>query len=88
MRSRLLISGMMTFALGLLLYILEIPLFFAWSIPFMIGGMIMALVSPFLRESEGPLQPPEGYTFCVFCSNLVKLGEERCNHCGGLQPKR
>ncbi len=86
MRSQLLFAGAFAVVVGVLFYVLELPVVFAWSIPLIVGGGLMVLLSPFLKESEGPLTPPEGYRFCVFCSTPVALGTERCGHCGGRQP--
>jgi len=86
MRSQLLVAGAFAVVLGVLFYVLELPVVFAWSFPLIVGGALLMLLSPFLKESEGPLTPPEGYHFCVFCSTLVALGAERCGHCGGRQP--
>ena len=68
-------------------YALRIPFLFFWSIPFAIGGLIMMVASFFLPETEGPVRPPEGHRFCVFCSTPVPVGDERCPHCNGLQPR-
>ena len=86
MRSQLLIAGAFSVGLGILLDVIALPVVSAWSIPLIVGGGLMAVVSPFLKESEGPLAPPEGYRFCAFCSTPVLLSEERCGHCGGRQP--
>jgi hypothetical protein len=87
MRSQLLVGGTMIGLTGLAFFVLQIPFAYFWSIPFMIGGLIMAAVSPFLSESEGPVRPPEGYIFCVFCSVLLPAGTEKCENCGGHQPR-
>lgn len=68
-------------------YLLELPLVYFWSVPFVIGGLLMMGVSYFLDEGAGPVQPPEGYRFCVFCSTPVLMGADRCTHCNGVQPK-
>ncbi len=68
-------------------YVLEIPLVYFWSLPFVIGGAVMSAASWFMSESEGPVEPPEGYRFCAYCSSPVKLESERCSHCNGIQPK-
>jgi hypothetical protein len=73
--------------LGAALYILELPLVFFWSLPFLAGGILMVGASLFLSEGAGPVEPLEGYRFCVFCSAPVKLTAERCATCNGLQPK-
>ena len=58
-----------------------------FSIPFMVGGAVMILVSPLLKPSGLPVLPPEGYRFCIFCSNPVLLTAGRCDRCNGVQPK-
>lgn len=87
MRSQLLVAGVMIMLLGVAFYVLQIPLVYFWSVPFVVGGGLMAVASPFLKESLGPVQAPEGYRFCVFCGTPVKLQDERCAHCSGVQPK-
>jgi len=72
-------------AMGAGFYVLQLPLVFFWSLPFIIGGAIMMVVSFFVAESLGPVQPPEGFRFCPFCSTPVPTGAERCPHCNGLQ---
>ncbi len=86
MRYQLLAAGLMTIGLGALFYVTALPLVFSWSLPFLIGGVVMLIASPLLKESEGPILPPEGYRFCVFCATPVPFGADRCQHCGGLQP--
>jgi hypothetical protein len=68
-------------------YVLALPFIYFWSVPFLIGGGVMMVASFFLRESPGPMSPPEGYRFCVFCSTPVPMASERCPHCNGLQPR-
>jgi hypothetical protein len=77
----------MIIALGVVLYLLQVPLVFFWSIPFAAAGLLMVVAGIILPEGGGPVQPPEGYRFCVFCGTPVKLDAERCDHCNGLQPK-
>ncbi|MDA4127961.1 MAG: hypothetical protein OK422_00615 [Thaumarchaeota archaeon] len=93
MRTPLFFAGLMTTALGALFFLLgallptsggAVP--FLWSVPFVAGGLLMAGIAPFLKESEGPVEAPAGFGFCAFCSSYVKLDAERCDHCGGLQP--
>ncbi len=72
---------------GVGFYVLGLPLVFYWSLPFVIVGALMSIASFFLSEGPGPLKPPEGFRFCVFCSTSMPLGSERCPHCNGLQPK-
>jgi hypothetical protein len=83
MRSQLVIAGLFTLGIGGVLYI---TLGFYVSYFLAIGGVVMVVVSFFLEESEGPVRPPEGSVYCVFCSTLVNKSAERCDHCGGLQP--
>jgi hypothetical protein len=87
MRSQLLVAGVLVMLLGVVFYILQIPLVYFWSVPFVAGGGLMAAASPFLKESQGPVEPPEGYRFCIFCGTPVKLEDVRCAHCNGVQPK-
>ncbi len=86
MRSQLFVAGAFALGLGVIFYAFELPLAFALSFPLVLSGAFMMLLSPFLKESEGPVRPPEGFQFCVFCSTLVPGGAERCDHCGGRQP--
>jgi len=86
MRPQLFAAGVLAALLGAGLYVLEIPLVFFWSIPLGIGGAIMAGASLLLPESNGPIEPPEGHRFCVYCSNPVKITDKRCPHCNGMQP--
>jgi len=69
------------------LFVVQLPFLFFWSIPLVLGGGIMALVSFFLSEGEGPITPPPGYRFCVFCTSPVPVDAERCPRCNGLQPR-
>ena len=85
MRPQLLGAGVLVMVFAGLLYILEIPLVFFWSIPFALGGAAMAGLSLVLPDSTGPVEPPEGYRFCPFCSSPVKVGATRCDHCNGIQ---
>ena len=87
MRSQLFVAGVLILAMGAAFYALQIPVVYLWSIPFMAGGGLMAAASLFLEESQGPVLPPEGYRFCLFCGTPVKMGVDRCPHCNGLQPK-
>lgn len=86
MRPQLLGAGILVMILAAALYLLEIPLVFYWSIPFAIGGAVMAVLSLLLPESPGPVEPPEGYRFCPYCSTPVKLDAKRCDHCNGILP--
>lgn len=87
MNSGLFFGGLMVALMGASFYFLEIPLVYFWSLPFVVGGGLMAFASPFVMERKGPVPPPEGYRFCAYCTELVKLGVERCPRCGGLQPQ-
>ena len=86
MRPQLFGAGVLVVILGAVFYLLAIPLVFFWSIPFAAGGAVMMVVSLLIPESAGPVEPPEGYRFCPFCSSPVKLGAARCDHCNGIQP--
>jgi len=66
-------------------YALALPFVYFWSLPFLIAGGIMAASGFFASESPGPIQPPEGFRFCPFCSTPVAIGAERCPHCDGAQ---
>ena len=87
MRSELLVAGLMIALMGVVFFLLQVPLVYYWSLPFVIAGGLMAVVSPFVPERAGPIEPPEGYRFCAFCSSPVPLTSERCPNCNGLQPK-
>jgi len=87
MRPQLLVGGLLVVLMGAGFYFTALPLVYFWSIPFVFGGGIMALASLFMSEGPGPIRPPEGYRFCVFCSTPVPLQQERCPQCNGLQPK-
>ena len=87
MRPQLLVGGLLVALMGVGFYALQLPLVYFWSLPFGVGGAIMIIASFFLSETPGPLRPPEGSRFCVFCSTPVPLTSERCPHCNGLQPK-
>ena len=86
MRSQLFVAGVIIGGTGVASYVLQIPLMELWSIPFMAGGGLMIVASLFLSESHGPVQPPEGYRFCAYCGNPVKLDQARCERCNGVQP--
>lgn len=86
MRPQLLGAGVLVLILGGVFYVLAIPLVFFWSVPFLVGGVVMAILGLVLPEGTGPVEPPEGYRFCPFCSSIVKIGAERCDHCNGIQP--
>lgn len=86
MRPQLLGAGALVIVMGAGFYVLAIPLAFFWSIPFVVGGLVMAGVSFLLPESRGPVEPPEGYRFCAYCSNPIKLDAARCDRCNGVQP--
>ena len=87
MRPQLLAGGLLVALMGVGLYAFPLPLVYFWSIPFMVGGGIMAGARLFLPESQGPVVPNEGFRFCPFCSTQVPAGAERCPHCNGVQPK-
>ena len=85
MRPQLLAGGLLVAATGAGFYALALPFVYFWSIPFLIGGGVMALVSLFLAETTGRIEAPEGFRFCPFCSTQVPLGADRCPHCNGVQ---
>ncbi|MDG6990805.1 MAG: hypothetical protein JRM99_05215 [Nitrososphaerota archaeon] len=87
MRPQLVAGGLMVGVIGAAFFVLEVPLAYFWSIPFMVGGLIMIVAGFFLPEGPAPLAPPEGYRFCVFCSTPVAEDAERCPHCNGHQPR-
>lgn len=87
MRSPLLVAGVIVILMGALFYVIQIPLVYFWSLPFVVAGAIMAGVSPFLSESEGPVKPPQGQKFCVFCSTAIPVDARRCPNCNGAQPR-
>jgi len=87
MRTQLFAGGLLVAATGAGFYLLAFPLVFFWSIPFGVVGVIMAVASVFLPEGQGPIKPPDGYRFCVYCSSEVPIASERCPHCNGVQPK-
>ena len=88
MRPQLLVGGLLDLLMGAGFYALQLPLVYFWSIPFVIGGGLMMIASPFLSESQGPVPPPEGFRFCVFCSTPVRMDSDRCPLCNGVQPRR
>jgi hypothetical protein len=87
MRPQLFTGGLLVAIMGIVFYALQLPFVYYWSLPFVIGGAIMAIGSFFASESSGPVTPPEGYKFCVFCSNPVPVASDRCPRCDGVQPK-
>ena len=87
MRPQLLVGGILVSLMGILFYLVPLPLTYFWGIPFVVAGGIMAIVSFFLAEGRGPIVPPPGYKFCVFCSAPVPLDSDRCPRCNGLQPR-
>jgi hypothetical protein len=86
MRPELLAGGLLVMALGALLFVVALPFLYFWSIPFVVGGAFMAVASLFLAEGRGPVTPPPGYRFCVFCTAPVPENASRCPRCNGLQP--
>jgi hypothetical protein len=86
MRPQLFVGGLLIAVTGAGLYVLALPLVYSWSLPFIIVGGLMAIVSFALPEGPGPVQPPEGFRFCIFCSTPVPTGAARCPRCNGLQP--
>ena len=87
MRPQLFAGGVLVLIMGVVFFVLVVPLAYFWSLPFVGGGLVMILVSFFLPEGEAPLAPPDGYRFCIFCSTPVPVDAERCPHCNGYQPR-
>jgi hypothetical protein len=87
MRPQLFAGGLLVAVIGVSFYALQLPFVYFWSLPFVIGGGLMVAASFFVSASPGPITPPEGHRFCVFCSTPVPLSSERCPHCNGVQPK-
>lgn len=87
MRSQLLASGLLVILLGVAFYVSYLPFVFYWSVPFVIGGIVMVLAGYLAPESSGPVQPPEGFRFCRYCSAQIPVASERCPHCNGVQAK-
>ncbi len=86
MRPSLILTGIITGGLGLSFYVLEIPVLFTWSFPFMIGGLVFVAVGAFAKETLGHIEPPDGYVFCVFCNAAILVGTRKCERCNGVQP--
>jgi hypothetical protein len=87
MRPQLLFGGVLVALMGVGLFVIALPFAFYWSLPFGVAGVIMIAAGFILAETEGPVQPPEGFRFCPYCSTLVPLGSERCPHCDGVQSR-
>jgi len=87
MRPQLFAGGLLVVVMGIIFYALQLPFVYYWSLPFVIGGALMVVGSFFASESAGPIMPPEGYKFCVFCSNPVPATSDRCPRCNGVQPR-
>lgn len=85
MRPQLFAGGILTILLGALIYLTGF--FSDIGVVFVGGGAVMGVASFFLDEGGLPIQPPEGYRFCIFCSAPVPLADSRCSKCNGLQPK-
>jgi len=87
MRTQLLAAGFFVALTGGIFYAFPLPLTFAWSLTLVVGGGVMCIASLFMSESPGPVKPPIGFRFCVFCSSLVPTSTERCPQCNGIQPQ-
>jgi hypothetical protein len=87
MRPPLFGAGLLVMATGAGFYVLVLPIVSVWGVPMVIGGAVMSGAGLLLPEGRGPVQPPEGFRFCVFCTTPVPIASERCPHCNGLQPK-
>jgi hypothetical protein len=82
MRSSLVVGGGMIVLTGVVLWVaLDGE---AWLA--LIAGGAVALVCGFvLEEVADRVEAPPGQHFCPFCSTAVADGDERCDHCNGLQ---
>jgi hypothetical protein len=87
MRPQLLFGGLLVGLMGAGFYTLALPFAYFWSVPFGVAGAIMIVASILLPETQGSVQPPEGFRFCPYCATPVPLGATRCPHCDGVQPK-
>jgi hypothetical protein len=85
MRPQLFWGGAIVFLSGAGIYLV---LLLDIAVPLAVGGAIMIIASFFLPEKSVSIAPPDGFTFCVFCSTPVPLNSDRCPHCNGLQPRR
>ena len=59
----------------------------SWGIVTILTGLALSGIGVFANERSGPLEPPPGQTFCVFCSAVIPQDSPRCPQCNGLQPK-
>ena len=91
MRPQLFAGGLVLVLLGAVFYgvslFLGFLLFYAWSLTLAACGGLMCVASLFASKSQGPVRPPEGFRFCVYCSNPVPITSEKCPQCNGMQPK-
>jgi hypothetical protein len=87
MRPQLFAGGVLVALMGVLFYLVVLPVTYFWGIPFVVAGTIMAMASFFLSETQGPVTAPEGFKFCLFCSTPMPMKAGRCPHCNGLQPR-
>jgi hypothetical protein len=85
MRPQLMVAGLLIMSMGGVFVVLEIPLVYSWSVVFLAGGAMMVLASPFVSQSPGPVEAPQGYKFCRYCTAEVPVEAERCPKCDGLQ---
>jgi hypothetical protein len=84
MRPQLFAGGLFALVTGGIFYF---TLFLYISVPLAVGGALMMAASFFLSEGPGPIAPPPGFKFCIYCATPVTLDSNRCPHCNGLQPK-
>jgi hypothetical protein len=83
MRSSLVVSGVIVTLTGVGLFAALDGV--AWLV--LIACGVVVTVSGFLlEESMDRVDPPLGFSFCVFCSTPIQDGVERCSYCNGLQP--
>ncbi len=59
----------------------------AWGFISVAAGVLLIVIGIFAKERSGPIEPPPGEKFCVFCSNTMPVGASKCPYCNGLQPR-
>jgi hypothetical protein len=57
-----------------------------WGILTVAAGIVLAAVGVVAKERTGPIEPPPGYRFCVFCTATMPIDALRCPVCNGVQP--
>jgi len=58
-----------------------------WGVVTILAGLALTGIGFFAKERNGPVEPPPGQKFCVFCSVMMPQEAPRCPQCNGLQPK-